>query len=403
MGLLNASVPVARPHSSQTGKLRVLLISHTCRSASMGQPKARLLGQLPGINLRVLVPDRWRNDDGGRTPVDPPLDDSFQLEIGKVRWPFTKVFKRYYHHYPNLRKTLEDFQPHIIDIWEEPWGLVSAQVCSLRRRFFPNTKIISETEQNLARRYPPPFEMLRRYTLKRADFVIARSSEALSLAQKKGFTGPGEVVPNAVDAELFHPMDRSACRTKLGFHGFVVGYVGRMVEEKGIQDLLDALTLCPPDSQINVMIVGTGPFLPNLKSQADRLNLGSRVTFLPSRPLAQLPELFNAMDVLALPSRTVPKWKEQFGRVIIEAHACQIPVIGSLSGAIPEVIGAGGLTFAERDPKSLSKTILKLAADPALCARMGAIGRQQVQDHYTWQRVAEQMYNIYRRLSPVPV
>src|SRR5271156_3460530 len=109
MGLLNASAPVARSHLSQSEPLRVLLISHTCRSAAMGQPKARLLGQLPGIELRVLVPDRWRNDDGGRTPVDQPLDNSFQLEIGKVRWPFTRLFKRYYHHYPQLRQTLADF------------------------------------------------------------------------------------------------------------------------------------------------------------------------------------------------------------------------------------------------------------------------------------------------------
>ena len=109
------------------------------------------------------------------------------------------------------------------------------------------------------------------------------------------------------------------------------------------------------------------------------------------------------MDVLALPSRTVPKWKEQFGRVIIEAHACAIPVIGSLSGAIPEVIGGGGLTFAERNPKALAATILRLAADPALGIRMGAVGRQQVEEHYTWQRVAEQMYNIYNRLAPAAV
>jgi glycosyltransferase involved in cell wall biosynthesis len=400
MGLLNASTSAARAYSAQDEPLRVLLISHTCRSAAMGQPKARLLGQLPGIQLRVLVPDRWRNDDGGRTPVDQPIDDSFQLEIGKVRWPFTRLFKRYYHHYPMLRKTLEDFQPHVIDIWEEPWGLVSAQVCSLRRRMLPSAKIISETEQNLDRWYPPPFQAIRRYVLRRADFVIARSSEALTLAHKKGFTGPGEVVPNAVDAELFHPMDRAACRKKLGVHGFVVGYVGRMVEEKGIQDLLDALPLCPPDSQVNVLLVGGGDYLPALKEQAQRLNLGSRITFLAGRPLNQLPELFNAMDVLALPSRTVPKWKEQFGRVIIEAHACAIPVIGSLSGAIPEVIGGGGLTFAERNPKALAATILRLAADPALGVRMGAVGRQQVEEHYTWQRVAEQMYNIYHRLAP---
>ena len=191
MGLLNASVPVARPHSSESGKLRVLLdFPHPplCRDGPAQSP-SRSAGSLASI-CASWSPIVSATTTAAAPPSIPPIDDSFQLEIGKVRWPFTKLFKRYYHHYPNLRKTIEDFQPHIIDIWEEPWGLVSAQVCSLRRRFFPSIKLISETEQNLARRYPPPFETLRRYTLKRADFVIARSSEAFSPRAKKRFHRP---------------------------------------------------------------------------------------------------------------------------------------------------------------------------------------------------------------------
>jgi glycosyltransferase involved in cell wall biosynthesis len=388
-----------RRAAPKTSSVRVLLISHTCRSRSMGQPKARNVARHAGVELKVLVPSRWQNDDGSWVEADQPIDDAFQFEIGRVRWPYVGPFKRYLHHYPGLRKTLLDFRPDIIDLWEEPWGLVSAHACWLRERILPGTKIISETEQNLGKKLPPPFGRFRKYTLSRADFVIARSSEALEVTRQNGYEGPAQVVPNAVDAELFVPMDRDACRAKLGVGGFVLGYIGRMVQEKGLDDLLDAMLHCPPS--VNLVLAGFGDYLPQLQAKIKSLALEPRVKILSARPLNQLPELFNALDVLVLPSRTTKAWKEQFGRVIIEAHACGIPVIGTTSGAIPEVIGFGGLTFPESDPLAIARVINELVADPARCAQMGEIGRRQVMDRYTWQSVAERMYDIYRRLVPV--
>ena len=114
----------------------------------------------------------------------------------------------------------------------------------------------------------------------------------------------------------------------------MVGYVGRLVEEKGLADAVDALLRCPP--AVRLVLVGAGPYQSALQARIARLQLLDRVVFLAKRPLEQLPPLMNALDVLLLPSRTTSRWKEQFGRVIIEAHACGIPVIGSDSGAIPE-------------------------------------------------------------------
>ncbi|MBC7785839.1 MAG: glycosyltransferase family 4 protein [Burkholderiales bacterium] len=389
-------------HTPGGTNVRVLLISHTCRSRAMGQPKARYLGQQPGVQLRVLVPERWQSDDGSWSDVDEPGDAAFELEVGKVRWPYVGPFKRYLHHYPNLAATLREFQPDVIDIWEEPWGLVSAHACWLRRRIVPNAKVISETEQNINKKLPLPFERFRAYTLKQADYVVARSGEALEVSRQKGFSGPARVVPNAVDAELFVPMDRAACRTDLGLSGFIVGYVGRMVPEKGLEDLIEAIAICRDrgGSSVKALFVGSGPLLATLVAQVERLGVKDKVQFLPNRPLHELPKLFNAMDVMALPSRTTAAWKEQFGRVIIEAHACAVPVIGSNSGAIPEVVGQGGLTFPESNPAAIADVILTLAADPARCAQMGRLGREAVEAHYTWQRVAARMYEIYSELAP---
>ncbi len=378
--------------------MRVLLISHTCQSQREGQPKAACLSRLPGIEMRVLVPDRWREYSAWRE-AQPPLEDSYGYQVGRIHWPWAGPAQSYFHWYPELAQTLRDFRPDVIDIWEEPWGLVSAHAVWLRNRLLPQAKIIAETEQNLSKNLPPPFESFRAYTLRHTDYLIGRSAEAVENVRAKGYTGAASVVPNAVDADLFRPLDRAECRRALGLSGFVGGYIGRMVEEKGLEDMVDALALCPPD--VSLLFLGSGPYLLALEQKVQEAGLTDRVRFLPRRPLEELPQVMNALDAFILPSRTTPRWKEQFGRVIIEAHACETPVIGSSSGAIPEVIGDAGLVFAERDPKALAAAIMELYADPEQAREMGRIGRRQAETRYTWERVAAQMRDIYHQVLSI--
>jgi glycosyltransferase involved in cell wall biosynthesis len=374
--------------------LKVLLISHTCQSKTEGQPKAVCLASHPDIELKVLIPDRWRHYGRWRKP-DVPSRDLFDCHVGKVVWPWLGPMQFYMHWYPELAQILKEFRPDVIDLWEEPWGLVSVHACRLRDRLLPQAKIVSETEQNINKHLPGHFEKFRSYTLQHADYVVGRNREALEVVKSKGYTGPAEVVPNAVDAELFHTMDRDACRNRLGLTGFTVGYIGRIIEDKGLADMVDALNECPPD--VNLLFLGSGAFEAALKQKVADMGLESRVTFLSARPLNELPEVMNAMDVLALPSRTTASWKEQFGRVIIEAHACGTPVIGSSSGAIPEVVGDGGLVFEERNPSALAAAIVQMKGSPEACRAMGAAGRAAVEERYTWQRVADRMSGIYQR------
>jgi glycosyltransferase involved in cell wall biosynthesis len=382
-------------------RLRVLLISHTCQSSTEGQPKAQALAQLADIDLKVLSPDRWFHYGQWRGAEAPLPESRFQFEAGKVRTPWVGPAKFYLHHYPRLRQVLQEFRPDVIDLWEEPWGLVSAHTCWLRNRFLPQARIISETEQNINKKLPLPFESFRTYTLKNADWAVARNSEAIQVIRDKGYTGRSEVVPNGVDAAMFQPLDRDQCQRAMGLSGFVVGYVGRLVEEKGLSDLVAAIPHCP--KQVQLALVGSGELQPHLERQVAELGLGSRVRFMGGQLLQSLPRLMNAFNVLALPSRTTPQWKEQFGRVIIEAHACAVPVIGSDSGAIPDVIGDGGRIAPERNPSAFAAAICELQAHPSLAAHLGRTGRQQVERKFTWKIVAERMAGIYRTVVTQPV
>ena len=353
------------------------------------------MARYPDLDLQVLIPQRWKNY-GKWFQAEAPDEERPYYRVGKIRWPWMGPAQWYLHWYPEMESLLRNFQPDIIDIWEEPWGVVSAQVCRLRNRLLPKTKVISETEQNIDKKLPFPFEHFRAYTLRNANFAIGRNQEALEVLRKKRYQGPAQVVPNAVDAELFRPLSKEESRGKLGLSGFVVGYVGRLVEEKGLDDLIDALSYLP--EEVQVVLVGEGSYRAALEARVAAQRKEGRVQFLGAKPLLELPEVMNALDVLVLPSRTTPRWKEQFGRVIIEAQACAIPVIGSSSGAIPDVVGEGGMVYPERDSKALAEAIKMMHNNPEKRVRMGRAGRDAVMTNYTWQRVAAQMREIYLKL-----
>ena len=104
------------------------------------------------------------------------------------------------------------------------------------------------------------------------------------------------------------------------------------------------------------------------------------------------------MDVFVLPSLTRPNWMEQFGRVLIEAMACETPVIGSSSGEIPRVIDGAGLIFPEGDVQELSRSIRKLIDDSELYVQLATKGRQRVLEHYTQERIAQLIYETYQEM-----
>jgi glycosyltransferase involved in cell wall biosynthesis len=373
--------------------MRVLLIAQQCQVRSEGQPKAMRLAEFSDIDLKVMTPDRYFVEGKNLRRPDPPVNPAYSYQVEKVAWPWTGPGQWYLHWYPRLAKVLRSFRPDVIDLWEEPWGLLSAQTCWLRNRLLPATRIVSETEQNVLKNLPFPFEKFRAYTLKNADFVIGRNAEAVEITRRKGYRGPAAVVPNGVDIELFRPLNRDAARRFLGLSGFVCGYIGRLVEQKGLAEIIQAIKDCPAD--VNVVFAGSGPYEAELKRLISTSHQEGRVRFIPNRSREELPEIMAGLDVLLLPSRTTARWKEQFGRVIIEAQACRTPVIASDSGAIPGVVGDGGLIVPEQNPTELAAAICKLRADPGLREEMAAAGRRQVEQYYSWQQVAALMRSIY--------
>jgi len=171
--------------------------------------------------------------------------------------------------------------------------------------------------------------------------------------------------------------------------------VGRLVEEKGGDLLLESLSRL--EGTWRAYIQGSGPQREALEAQARRLGIADRASFEGWISSAQMPAFYRQLDVLVVPSRTRPNWKEQFGRVLIEAMACGVPVVGADSGEIPHVVGDAGLIFPEDDAAALHDCLARLRREPELHAHLARRGRERVLAHYTQARVAMETYEVYRQ------
>jgi len=364
--------------------MRVLLISKACVVGAY-QRKLEALAAHPDLTLTVAVPPEWR-DGRSVTRLERAYVTGYRLVVEPVR--FNGHF--HLHYYPRLGRLIAETQPDLVHLDEEPYNLATWHAQRLARRAGAKTLFFSW--QNLRRNYPWPFSAFERAVLRDADAAIAGNAEAVSVWRAKGYTGPMPVIPQfGVDPELFAPRPNPP-------HPFSIGYAGRLAPEKGIDLLLRAAATLPPDA--HVRLIGAGPEQARLAQLAEALGLAARVTF-ESAPSLEMPARLAALDCLVLPSRTRPNWKEQFGRVLIEAMACGVPVIGASSGEIPNVIGDAGLLFPEGDVPALAAHLATLRANPAERAALGAKGRARVLAHYTQAQVAAATLALYRQvLSP---
>ena len=126
--------------------------------------------------------------------------------------------------------------------------------------------------------------------------------------------------------------------------------------------------------------------------------VADRIDFTGVLRSGDMPAFYRSLDAFVLPSRTTSSWKEQFGRVLVEAMACGVPVIGSRSGEIPRVIGDAGLIFPEGDVAALQVQLARLQSSPELRRALAAQGRARVLAHFTMAQIAQQTVEVYRNL-----
>ena len=338
------------------------------------------------VELEVVVPNRWNGSED-------------LLEVEDVKMTPLPVFwpgHNHFHLYRGLGSVMDRLVPDVVHLDEEPYSAVTFQGGrAARRRGIP---FLFFAAQNVPKRYPPPFHGMRRWVFDHAAGGIAGTGQAAEVLLHFGFRSLLRVVPQmGVDPDVFRADARRRAESRASFgcppDAPVVAFIGRLVQEKGIDLLLRALATIP---ELFCVIAGSGPEEASLRKLANALRIECRVRFMGHFPSMAIPGLLAGVDLLCLPSRSTRRGAEQFGRVLVEAMSTEVPVVVTDCGGMPAVVGDCGRVVPMDDIEALSTALAHLASDQACRVELGRCGRARVMDEFSQHRVVEDTLALYQ-------
>lgn len=399
--------------------MRVLVLSHTY-IVDLNREKLRALAQLsPAMDVVAGVPRRWQ--PGGvqnRLIVSEPLQEgNFRVQpLGNLSQNNQGLLT----FGPDLVQLLRKFRPQVIQVEQGSRALAYAQTITLNRLLGLGAKNVFFTWWNLPYQLKFPISALEAYNLRHTHGLVVGNQDGADILRdrptgpafgQRNYRGPYRVMPQlGVDETRFRPQPQLELAASLDIpsDAFVVGYCGRFVVEKGLLTLCDALATLRYLPQPWVwLLAGRGELRDAIQAQADLAGIGDRLRWATDIPHDQVPNYINLMHTLVLPSETTDKfktltakgWKEQFGHVLIEAMACAVPVIGSDSGEIPNVIDQAGLVFPEGNAPALADHLRLLMENLTRRQELAEAGYHRAMSYYTNRALAKQLMGFYEELG----
>jgi L-malate glycosyltransferase len=387
--------------------MRILVASHTY-IVDLNREKYRELAKVePNLEVILVVPRRWRPGGVQNQIVETKAvqEESFQvIPISN----FSQNNQGLLTFGTDLIGVLRKLKPDIIQVEQGSKSLGYAQFITLNRVLGLKAKTLFFTWWNLPYSLKFPVSFLEAYNLQNTDGIVAGNQDGANILRDRGYGGSIAVMPQlGIDESLFKPKPVPELRQKLGIQpeDFVVGFVGRFVEEKGLLTLSQALEQLA-DHPWKWLLLGRGELRSQLEQWARSKGFQDRMIWIESVPHDRVQDYINLLNVLVLPSETTYKfktltsvgWKEQFGHVLIEAMACRVPVIGSDSGEIPHVIGDAGLVFPEGNVEALKNRLVQLMENPKLADELAQRGFDRSMSQYTNTALAKQLLAFYKTL-----
>jgi glycosyltransferase involved in cell wall biosynthesis len=373
---------MADDRSAPVIRRRLLTIGHSY-CVGVNRRLAHEIARTGDWDVTVAAPTRFPGDFGVHT-LTPEADEPCTLVPVPVYFG-AKVHLMVYGR--RLRALLR--QPwDVVHCWEEPYVAAAAQVAAWTP---PRVPLVFAAFQNIDKRYPPPFRWFEQYATSRAAGLVAFGQTVLRVATAHGFPAAwSRIIPPGVDTVRFAPdaVAGRRIRRSVGWDDDVpvVGFLGRFVPEKGLMRLTAALDRL--HAPWRALLVGAGPLERELRRWAGPY--GDRVAIVTTVTHGEVPAWLNAMDLLCAPSQSTARWREQFGRMLIEAFAAGVPVVASDSGEIPHVVGDAGLLLPENDALAWERALSTLLANRDLRRELAGRGRARALARYDWPVVARQ-------------
>ncbi|MBI4379396.1 MAG: glycosyltransferase family 4 protein [Nitrospinae bacterium] len=371
--------------------MHILIICHAYLLRA-NRKKLDALSEIDDVKLSLIVPERWTDYIRDIPGVENGGDERYKI------YPLPVFFQGYEakYFYKSFTLLLNGIRPDIIFVEQGSYALSYFQTIIYKKIFSQKSKIGYFTWVNIPYELNSIMKAVERYDFRNSDFAVAGNRDAEEILRMRGFDRPIKILPQlGIDPEIFKKNDSSLLKEKLGLEGFVIGYVGRLHTEKGIHLILTACDKIK-DERFSILIVGGGEEKENLLIQAEKLNLSRKLSIVDTVPIERVADYINCMDTLVLSSISHHRWREQFGHVLIEAMACEVPVIGSTCGEIANVIGDGGLIFSENDEDGLYRHITFLLKNPEIGIILGKKGRERVLSHFTHQRIAKELVEFFK-------
>lgn len=374
--------------------LRVLFVSHAY-VVGVNQGKLEAIAQHKDIEVGLLTPSNWKALEWNRRlPLETPSEN-----IRTYSAPVLFSGRGGAHLYApwKLWQVLNDCRPDIVQVEEEVFSLCAFEFAVWSRLTGKPLAVFGW--ENIDRQLPLPRRWICQFVLNTAQLILPGNHDGANIMRRWGYTGLLEVMPQmGVDPEFFSPHKASSISTE-GDRAFCIGFLGRLFHGKGI-DLIFAAAhqLQKQNLDFRILICGSGPSETELKRVAQEQGVADRVIWQGAVRHEQAPAMIGQFDVLVLPSRTTPEWKEQFGHVLIEAMSMGVPVIGSSSGEIPNVIGEKDLVFEEENAFELATILERMIRDASWHQAMGNYGLERIKQMYTHQRIAERLFDLWQTL-----
>ncbi len=297
-----------------------------------------------------------------------------------------------------LRRELRALQPDAIWLQQEPTDLLALELLAAAR-FWREPRIVCAVCENIFSGAGPRIRVAGRLLWPRLDGLAAVATASLQGVRAIGM--PASIPSDVLVAGALPPP--AAIRpASLPFpiepEDFVVGFAGRITPEKGWRDLATAVATLPGSFKL-VLAGSDNDSL--VRARLEDPALRGRASYVGLLGREALWSFYASLDCLVLPSRTTPSWKEQFGGVLADAMAIGLPVVGSSSGAIPEVIGPAGLIFTEGNVGAIAESLQHLALNPDLRKELGRQGRERFEHEFSIPAYARKLAGLLGLTSTV--
>jgi len=242
----------------------------------------------------------------------------------------------------------------------------------------------------------PLAPFFRRRAFQKLQGAFPISAEIFRLTRKMApHTLPLQLLHPGVDPTFFKPVDAGFLRDRYHLENAPVIYsITRMVARKNLQRLIEAMPqILKSVPNAKLVLAGSGPEKQNLENLVSTLALENSVQFLGSIKDDERVAHYCMANVFALPSMSLPRDIEGFGIVFLEAGACEVAVVGSLAGGIPDAVEAnvGGLLVPPDATEKIADAIIQLLQNPARAKDMGERARARIEQNFTWKHIAEKL------------